>query len=98
MLSFVQENVIPQTTKSTLSNAPWQTIFSTFPTYPCSASGKEPVCQCRRHKEMQVPSLGQEDPHLEGNATPTVFLPGKSHRQRGLAGIQPMGSQNVGYD
>ena len=69
MLSFVQENVIPQTTKSTLSNAPWQTIFSTFPTYPCSASGKEPVCQCRRHKEMQVPSLGQEDPHLEGNAT-----------------------------
>ena len=40
---------------------------------------------------MQVPSPGQEDPHLEGNATPTVFLPGKSHRQRGLAGYSPWG-------
>ena len=26
------------------------------------ASGKEPICQCRKHKVMRVGSLGPEDP------------------------------------
>ena len=29
---------------------------------------------------------------------PPVFLPGKSHRQRDLAGYRPWGSQKVEYD
>ena len=29
--------------------------------FPGGASGKEPVCQCRRHRR-QVQPLGQEDP------------------------------------
>jgi len=40
-------------------------------------------------KETRVRSLGQEDP-LEKEWQPTpVFLPGKSHRQRSLAGYSP---------
>ena len=35
---------------------------------PGGASGKEPACQCRRHKR-RVQSLGQEDPLEEGMAT-----------------------------
>ena len=35
----------------------------------------------------------------EGNGNPTpVLLPGESHRQRSLAGLQSMGSQRVGHD
>ena len=40
-------------------------------------------------KETWVQSLGWEDP-LEKERLPTpVFLPGKSHRQRSLAGYSP---------
>ena len=39
-------------------------------------------------QETQVWSLGQEDPLREGNGYP-VFLPGKSHGQRSLAGYSP---------
>ena len=58
------------------------------------ASGKEPSCQCRRHKDLGS-SLGQEDPLEEGMATyssivtwgiPWIEEPGK---------LQPMGSQRV---
>ena len=41
---------------------------------------------------MQVRSLGREDPLEEGTATHSVFLPGESHAQRGLAALQSMGS------
>ena len=49
-------------------------------------------------KETRVRSLGQEDP-LEKESQPTpVFLPGKSHRQRSLAGHSPWGRKRVGHD
>ena len=42
-------------------------------------------------QEMQVPSLGREEP-LEEEQQPTpVFLPGKSQGQRSLAGYSPRG-------
>ena len=37
--------------------------------FPGGANGKEPACQCRRHKGIQVQSLGQEDPLEEGIVT-----------------------------
>ena len=40
-------------------------------------------------KEMQVQSLGQEDPLEKDLATTLVFLPGKSHGQRSLVGYSP---------
>ena len=42
-------------------------------------------------QEMQVQSLGQEDPLEEGMATIPVFLPGESHGQRRMAGYSPWG-------
>ena len=41
--------------------------------FPGGASGKEPICQCRRH-EMQVQSLGWEDPMEESMATHSSIL------------------------
>ena len=42
-------------------------------------------------QEMQIRSLGWEDP-LERNRQPTpVFLPGESHGQRSLAGYSTWG-------
>ena len=39
---------------------------------PRGTTGKEPTNQCRRH-EMQVQSLGWEDPLEEGMATPLQY-------------------------
>ena len=48
-------------------------------------------------QEIQVPSLGREDP-LEKEMAPEMaptpeFLPGQTHGQRSLAGLRSMGSQ-----
>ena len=48
-------------------------------------------------QEMQVQSLGQEDPLEEGMATIPVFLPGESRGQRSLMGYSPRG-RRVGHD
>ena len=59
--------------------------------------GKESTCQCKT-QEAWVPSLGQED-LLEQEWQPTlVCLPGKSHRQRSLAGYSPWGQKRVGHN
>ena len=42
-------------------------------------------------QEMQVWSLGWEDPLEKEMATPPGFLPGKSHGQRSLVGYSPWG-------
>ena len=39
-------------------------------------------------QETQVQSLGQEEPLEKGMASTPVFLPGESHRQRNLVGLQ----------
>ena len=41
--------------------------------FPGGTSGKEPICQCRRH-EIRVQSLGQEDSLEEGMATHSSIL------------------------
>ena len=46
-------------------------------------------------QEMQVQSLGQEDPLEKEMATCSVFLPGKSHGQRSLAGYSPKGHKEL---
>ena len=43
-------------------------------------------------QEMQVPSLGQEDPLEKEIATIPVFLPGKSHGKRSL------GCKRIGHN
>ena len=61
--------------------------------YPGGASGKEPSCQCRRH-DIQVQSLGQEDPLEEGMATHSSFLACKIPWTEEPSGLQFKGSQS----
>ena len=53
---------------------------------PWWLSNKEPACQCRRHKRRGFnPWVGKIPWRRKWQPTP-VFLPGKSHGQRSLAG------------
>ena len=44
----------------------------------------------------RVPSLGREDPLEKEMAATPVFLPGKSHGQRSLAGYSPRSHKESG--
>ena len=51
--------------------------------------GKEPVCQCRRHKRYRFnPQVGKI-PWSEAWQRIPVFLPEESHGQRSLSGYTP---------
>ena len=53
--------------------------------------GKGSVCQCRRHRRHGLdPCFGKISWLRKWQPTP-VFLPGKSHGQRSLAGYSPWG-------
>ena len=59
--------------------------------FPGSTSGKEPTCQCRRHKRCGFnPWLGKIPRRRAWQPTP-VFLPGESHGWRSLVGYSPWG-------
>ena len=62
---------------------------------PWWLSGKEPACQCRRLRFD--PWDGRIPWKREWQPTP-VFLPGKSHGQRSLAGYSPCGHKRVGHN
>ena len=49
-------------------------------------------------QEKQVGVLGREDPLEEEKKTRSSILPGKSHRQRSLAGYGPWGCRTVGHN
>jgi len=49
-------------------------------------------------QETQVQSLGREVPLEKGMATTPVFLLGKFHRHRSLAGYSSCGWQRVGHN
>ena len=49
-------------------------------------------------QETWVQSLDQEDPLEKEIASILVFLPGKSHGQRNLAGYSPWGRKRVRND
>ena len=54
--------------------------------FPGGTSGKEPSCQCRRHKRCVFdPWVGKVPWRRAWQPTP-VFLPGESHEQRSLVG------------
>ena len=46
-------------------------------------------------QETQVPSLGQEDPWGWKEQLTPIFLPGKLHGQRSLAGYGPQGHKET---
>ena len=49
-------------------------------------------------QEAWVLPVGWEDPLEEGMATLPIFLPGKSHEQRSLAGYTPWYPKRVRHD
>ena len=59
--------------------------------FPGGPSGKEPACQCRRHKRCGLnPWVGKSSWRRARQPTP-VFLPGECRGQRSLAGYGPQG-------
>ena len=57
--------------------------------FPGGASGKEPTCQCRRHRRCRFdPWVGKIPWRRKRQPTP-IFLPGKPHGQRSLASYTP---------
>ena len=60
------------------------------------ASGGSVVKNLPAKQEVQVWSLGWEDPLEKEMAKPTpVFLPGKSYGQRNLVGYSPWGCKEL---
>ena len=56
------------------------------------ASGKEPACQCKRHKRHRLaPWVGKISWRKRKWQPAPVFLPGKSHGQRSLVGHSSWG-------
>ena len=60
-----------------------------FVGFPGGASGKEPACQCRRHKRHWFDLWVRKIPWRRAWQPSPVFLPGESHGQRSLAGYSP---------
>ena len=54
-------------------------------------SGKEPICQCRRHKRRRFDLWIERIPWRRKWQLTLVFLAGKLHGQRSLSGYNPWG-------
>ena len=68
--------------------------------FPGGTSGKEPTCQCRRHKRRKLdPWVGTIPWKRAWQPTP-VYVPGEFHEQRSLVGLDysVVGSQRVRHD
>ena len=72
----------------------FSTEFSaaTWATVGFFISGKEPACQCRRHRFDSW--VGKIPWRRKWQPTP-IFLPGESHRQRSLEGYRPWGCKEL---
>ena len=58
---------------------------------PGGTSGKEPTCQCRRHKRHRFHPWVRKSPWRRWWQPTPVSLPGESHGQRSLVGYSPWG-------
>ena len=63
--------------------------------FPGGASGKERVCQCRRHKRGGFHPWMGKIPRRRAWQPTLVFLPGESHGQRSLVGYSPEGCKEL---
>ena len=66
--------------------------------FPAGSSGKVSSCQCRSLRRRRVNLWVDTIPWKRKWQPIPVFLPGKSHGQRGLAGYSPWDCQRVGHD
>ena len=63
--------------------------------FPGGASGKEPTCQCRRHKRWGFNPWVRKIPWRRSVATHSTILGWRTHEQRSLAGYSPWGCQGL---
>ena len=61
------------------------------------AGGKESACQCRRHKRGSLDTWIGKIPWRRKWQSVPVFLPGKSHGQRSLAGYSSWGCKECPF-
>ena len=59
------------------------------------ASGKEPACQCTRHRRPGFSPWAEKIPWRRSWQSTPVFLPGESHGQRSLVGYSPWGCKGL---
>ena len=72
----------------------WATsLYITYMGFPGGTSGKEPACQCRRHKGCKFDPWVETIPRKRAWQPTSVFFPGESHGQRSLVGYS-LGSQS----
>ena len=65
--------------------------------FPCGASGKEPTCQCRRHKRHgSIPGLGRS--LGAGNGNPLQYSCQENPMTEDLGSLQSIRSQRVGHN
>ena len=62
--------------------------------FPGGASGKEPTCQCRRHKRRRFNPWVENVPWKRAWQPTPVFLPGESSWTEGPGGLRSIGLQN----
>ena len=61
-------------------------LLDRFLGFPRGTGGKEPACQCRRHKICRFDPWVRKIPWRRAWQPTAVLLPGESHGQRSLAG------------
>ena len=66
--------------------------------FPGGASGKEPTCQCRRHKSCRFDPWVGKIPWRRAWQPTLVFLPGESPWTKDPGRLQSIGSQVVRQD
>ena len=63
--------------------------------FPSGVTGKEPTCQCRRHKRHRFNPWARKIPCSRKWHPIPAFLPGKFHGQRSLVGYSPWGHKEL---
>ena len=59
--------------------------------FPGGASGKEPACQCQRHRRQGPDPWVRKSPWRRAWQPTPGFSPGEPHGQRSLGGCSPWG-------
>ena len=83
--------------KEELPSPTFLSMLTFFQGFPTGTSGKEPTCQCRRHKRYRFDPWILKIPWRRAQKPTPVFSPGESRGHR-TWGLQSMGSQRVGHD
>ena len=63
--------------------------------FPGGPSGKEPACQCRRHKRRGLHRWVRKIPCRRARQPTPVFLPGESHGQGRLVSYSSRGCKEL---